>query len=189
MQELKCDVSEATAIVDRATYVSQYRDVATFEACCRQCPNYGNRWGCPPFDHDTLGELMQYERVLLVGIKIAPRDRKLPMDRVYDIMRPELERANQRLIELEHQCHGMAFGFVGKCPHCGDEPCARRDGKPCRHPDVVRPSLEAYGFNVSLTASQLLGIDMLWSSDGTVPRYLTLVCGLFFNGPDLQWSF
>ena len=118
---------------------------------------------------------------MLIGAKITPHDPKMPMDRVYEIMRPELERLNERLLNLEREKGGMAFGFVGKCPYCNDEPCARRQGLPCRHPDVVRPSLEAYGFNVSETASKLLGIDMVWSSGKTIPRYLTLVCGLFYN--------
>ena len=187
MQEKKYDAIDAVAFIDRETYVKDFRDVATFEECCRACPNYGNRWGCPPFDHDTLQDLLQYNKVMIVGIKISPHDIKMPMEQVYELMRPELDRANRRLLELEKQVDGMAFGFVGKCPHCPGQRCARREGLPCRHPDVVRPSLEAYGFNVSQTASEVLGIDMVWSNDGTIPRYLTLVCGLFFNGPDLQW--
>ena len=166
--EKNYDVEELAAIIGRERYVSEFRDVPTFEACCRQCPNYANRWGCPPFDHDTLQDLVAFEKV-------------------YDLMWPELERVNKRLLELEKVSRGMAFGFVGKCPHCKGAPCARTSGKPCRHPELVRPSLEAYGFNVSLTASEVLGIDMLWGSAGTMPPYLTLVCGLFFNGPDLQW--
>ena len=43
------DIEEYVAEVDRERYVREFRDVATFEACCQQCPNYGNRWGCPPF--------------------------------------------------------------------------------------------------------------------------------------------
>ena len=181
MSEKNYDCEEVVAVVDRDRYVSEFRDVPTFEACCKACPNYGNRWGCPPFDHDTLQDLQPYDKVMLIGAKITPHDPKMPMDRVYEIMRPELERLNERLLNLEREKGGMAFGFVGKCPYCNDEPCARRQGLPCRHPDVVRPSLEAYGFNVSETASKLLGIDMVWSSGKTIPRYLTLVCGLFYN--------
>lgn len=181
MSEKNYDCEEVVAVVDRDRYVSEFRDVPTFEACCKACPNYGNRWGCPPFDHDTLQDLQPYNKVMLIGAKITPHDPKMPMDRVYEIMRPELERLNERLLNLEREKGGMAFGFVGKCPYCNDEPCARRQGLPCRHPDVVRPSLEAYGFNASETASKLLGINMVWSSGKTIPRYLTLVCGLFYN--------
>ena len=181
MEEKIYDAEEVVAVVDRERYVSEFRDVATFEACCQQCPNYGNRWGCPPFDHDTLQDLMPYDKVMIIGVKLTPHDQKIPMEQVYDLMRPELERLNSRLLELEREKQGFALGFVGKCERCGNAPCARREGKPCRHRDVVRPSLEAYGFNVSETASRLLGIDMVWSRDNNVPRYLTLVCALFYS--------
>ena len=187
MTDKKYDAEQVVAVVDRDRYVSDFRDVATFEECCRACPNYGNRWGCPPFDHDTLQDLLPYAKVMIVGVKLTPHDARMPMEQVYELMRPELERLNQRLLELERETGGLAFGFVGKCERCGNAPCARTLGKPCRHPDVVRPSLEAYGFNVSQTASELLGIDMVWSKGKNVPRYLTLVCGLFFNGEDLEW--
>ena len=62
--EKNYDVEELAAIIGRERYVSEFRDVPTFEACCRQCPNYANRWGCPPFDHDTLQDLVAFEKVL-----------------------------------------------------------------------------------------------------------------------------
>lgn len=187
MIEKTYDVQEIVAYVSRERYVREFRDVATFEACCRECPNYGRRWGCPPFDHDTLSDLQKYEKVLIVGLKIMPHDQRMPLDAVYEFMRPEIKRMNERLLTLEQVTGGMAFGFVGECPYCKGAPCARIEGKPCRHPDLVRPSLEAYGFNVSLTASDLLGIEMQWGRDGKMPHYITLVCGLFYNGDDVAW--
>ena len=181
METKNYKTEEVVAVVDRDRYLREFRDVATFAECCRACPNYGSRWGCPPFDHDTLQDLLPYDKVMIMGVKLTPHDSKMPMERVYDLMRPELEKMNRRLLDMEKERGGLAFGFVGKCERCGDAPCARVEGKPCRHPDVMRPSLEAYGFNVSKTASELLGIDMVWSKDKNVPRYLTLVCGLFFR--------
>ena len=54
-------------------------------------------------------------------------------------------------------------------------------GLPCRHPELVRPSLEAYGFDISRTTNELFGIELLWGKDGMLPKYLTLVCGFFHN--------
>ncbi len=62
MSEKNYDCEEVVAVVDRDRYVSEFRDVPTFEACCKACPNYGNRWGCPPFDHDTLQDLQPYNK-------------------------------------------------------------------------------------------------------------------------------
>ena len=186
-EDKQYSVEDVVAVVSRERYVRDFRDVATFEECCRQCPNYGERWGCPPFDHDTLQDLLPFDNVMIVGVKLTPFDQRRPLDQVYDLIRPELERVNQRLLELERETQGLAFGFVGRCQHCGSAPCARTEGKPCRHPDVVRPSLEAYGFDLGRTTSELLGIDIQWSRDHTLPKYLTLVCGLFFNGTSPQW--
>ena len=38
-------------------YISRFRDEKRFVEFCKQCPNYGNSWGCPPFDFDT-GEFL-----------------------------------------------------------------------------------------------------------------------------------
>ena len=186
-EEKKYSVEDVVSVVSRERYVREFRDVVTFEECCRQCSNYGKRWGCPPFDHDTLQDLLPYNKVMIIGVKLTPKDQRQPLDQVYDLMRPELERVNSRLLELERETGGRAFGFVGKCPHCGGALCARIEGKPCRHPDVVRPSLEAYGFDIGKTTSELLGIDIQWSRDRNIPKYLTLVCGLFFDGDTPEW--
>ena len=48
-------------------------------------------------------------------------------------------------------------------------------GEPCRHPELVRPSLEALGFNLGEVTRELFNIDMLWGRHGRLPQYLTLV--------------
>lgn len=181
MEEKNYDVQEVVVVVDRDRYVREFRDVPTFEACCKQCPNYGNRWGCPPFDHDTLQDLLPYEKVKIIGVKITPHDEKLPLSQAQSLMRPEIERVNKRLLEMEREKGGLAFGFVGDCPYCNGAPCARLHGEPCRHPQVVRPSLEAFGFDIGKTTRELLGIEIQWSRDKRMPKFLTLVCGLFYN--------
>ena len=72
---------------------------------------------------------------------------------------------------------------VGECFACPGEPCTRPEGLPCRHPERVRPSLEACGFDLERTASELFGIEMRWGRNGLLPEYLTLVCGLFHSQP------
>ena len=52
---------------------------------------------------------------------------------------------------------------------------------PCRHPERVRPSLEACGFDLCRTTESLMGIPLRWSTDGRLPEYLTLVSGFFHN--------
>ena len=88
-------------------------------------------------------------------------------------------RRAEYFIKLCQQCgnYGRRYG----CPYCGGAACARIDGKPCKHPDKVCPSLEAIGFDISKTAKDLLGLEIKWSQDGLIPEYLTLVCGIFYQ--------
>lgn len=167
------------AELDVPDYVSRFRDVERFDKCCRQCPNYGCRHGCPPHDEDWTARIMRYSRVKILGVKVTPQGERQPLSAANDVIEPIVLEMNRQLLQLEQELKGMACGFVGKCPYCS-EPCARLDGAPCRHPDKVRPSLEALGFDVTKTASELLGVDMQWGADGMMPDYLVLICAVFF---------
>lgn len=170
-----------TAELDAKTYIERFRRADYFLKLCQQCGNYGRRYGCPPFDHDPLTVLQRYDRVKIIGVKITPYDKTLPLSAAGDMMRPVTTALNEELLEKEQSSDGMCFGFAGSCLYCGVAQCARKEGKPCRHPDKVRPSLEAYGFDVSLTAKELLGIEIKWSEQGLLPEYLTLVGGVFYR--------
>lgn len=164
--------------LDVRDYVAGYRDVERFEQCCRQCPNYGRRHGCPPFEDDTTALILRYSRVKILGVKVVPQGERQPLSAANDLIAPVVLEMNQQLLQLEQQLNGMACGFVGKCPYCS-EPCARQSGEPCRHPDKVRPSLEALGFDVTKTA-QLLGTEIQWGRDSMMPNYLTFICAVFY---------
>ena len=97
-----------------------------------------------------------------------------------------LERIN--LAELERRTGGRAFSYVGSCLYCPEGSCTRPEGLPCRHPERVRPSLEACGFDIGRTTEELFGIPLLWGTDGKLPAYLTLVCALFHNGESPVWK-
>ena len=169
------------ADIDAGTYIERFRRADYFLELCRQCGNYGRRYGCPPFDDEPLSLIGAYRRVRVIGVKIIPTDKRLPLEAVGGLLGPVTSELNKELLGLEESLGGLCFGFVGSCPYCGGEPCARIDGVPCRHPEKVRPSLEAFGFDMGQTAKELLGLDILWSRDGFVPEYLTLVCGIFYE--------
>ena len=96
--------------------------------------------------------------------------------------------AAARTLEMERQYGGRSFAYVGTCIHCPEGSCTRPEGRPCRHPELVRPSLEACGFDVARTASELFGIEMKWGSGGRMPEYLTLVCGFFHDAESVVWN-
>ena len=171
-----------TKTVDCTTerYIAEFRDTERFLAYCRECDNYGKRHGCPPIDAAVYARVGEYERVRIIGVKIVPDRSGLPLSAAHSLMEPVVQDMNRKLLQLEKELGGFACGFVGQCPYCGDAPCARRQGLPCRHPEWVRPSLEALGFDVEKTAAVLLEWEMRWGHDGMLPPWLLLVCGVFF---------
>jgi len=183
--KMKVDLTYTTeryeAEMDAGAYIEGFRRADYFLQLCRQCGNYGRRHGCPPFDYEPLSLIGDYRKVRILGVKVFPNDKHLPLEAVNDLMRPVTSGLNRELLELERSLGGLCFGFVGACPYCEGAPCARIDGKPCRHPDKVRPSLEAFGFDMSKTAKDLLGLDILWGRDGLIPEYLTLIGGIFYE--------
>ena len=36
-----------------ADYAKDFVDVERFIECCKFCPNYGAKWGCPPYTFDV----------------------------------------------------------------------------------------------------------------------------------------
>ncbi len=173
-----------TANISVDEYISRFRDEKRFVEFCKQCPNYGNSWGCPPFDFDTGEFLRQYKYAYLIATKIVPIEKGIPIDKSQELIRPERIRVEKELLKLELRFGGRAFAYVGKCLYCPDSECARKCNRPCLHPDKVRPSLEAFGFDMTRTLSELFGIELLWGKDGILPEYLVIVSGLFHNSTE-----
>jgi predicted metal-binding protein len=171
-------VEEFTASIAVDEYIRRFRDVATIGGC-HSCDNYGRSWGCPPFDFDVEERLRQYDEVQLIALKITPKESALPIAVAQELILPERKQLDGRLLEMERQYNGLVCSYVGECYYCAEESCSRLCGAPCRHPHLVRPSLEAYGFNVARTMHELFGMELQWGKDGVLPDHLIIVCALF----------
>lgn len=174
-------VENYTADISVDEYIARFRDEERFLELCRMCSNFGNSWGCPPFDFDTEAFLRQYTFAHLMAAKITPKDNDIPVEETQRFIMPERIRIERELLDMEKKYGGRSFAYIGKCLHCPDRGCMRTCGKPCLHPEKVRPSLEAFGFDISKTLSELFGIELLWGKDGKLPEYLVLVSGFFHN--------
>lgn len=182
------------ATVSMDEYIRRFRDAERVEGYCRECSNYGRHWGCPPFDYSVEDELHRYHEVLLVAARIRPKEKHLPLTTGMRCLWPVRQELETIVRQWETKLNGRAMGLAGQCSYCGalpdschaGMPCTKPQGLPCRHPELVRPSLEAWGFDINKTADELLHIPVLWSTDGLTPEYFTLVCGCFHN--DHQFS-
>lgn len=92
------------------------------------------------------------------------------------------------MLDLERRYDGRAFAYAGRCLYCPNESCARLEGKPCRHPELVRPSLEACGFDLCRTTEELMAIPLRWGEGDRMPEYLTLVSGFFHNADRIDMN-
>lgn len=179
------NITHFTRSLKTADYISSYRDAERFAQLCRQCPRYGTTWHCPPYDFDTLDTVSKFSIVHLFATKVdfALSERGLcgNTQKIYgDIMQLVWEQTHPFLIGLEKKFpDSMAFDMA--CRLCGNEPCTRKSGKPCRHPDQARHSIESFGFDIGLTAKQVFGTELLWSKDGSLPQYLMFITALFTN--------
>ena len=177
------------AVVRMDEYIQRFRDAERVSGYCLNCPNYGNRWGCPPFDYSVEEQLHRYREVLLVAARIFPEEKNLPLEKATRYLWPARMQLEKMVLGLEQTLHGRAMGLAGQCSYCGAQPgnshshipCSKAQGLPCRHPEWVRPSLEAWGFDITKTAEELLQIPILWSANGLTPAYFTWVCGFFHN--------
>ena len=133
-----------------------------------------------------IGRLLEYHAIRLELLREFLHDSKdIPIEYTQKLILPERIRIESELLDMERKYGGRSFAYIGKCLHCSDNECTRNCGTPCRHPEKVRPSLEAFGFDIAKTLSELFNIELLWGKDGKLPEYLVLVSGFFHNEYEL----
>ena len=159
-----------------AEYINGYRDHRRVRGYCLKCGRYGKCWACPPYDFAEEEYLGQFTTISMLATKITPSEGvTLTPETAEHILNRERQRLDKMLLGMEG--NARAF-FAGTCLLCPPEQCTRREGQPCRHPESIRPSLEALGFDIARTASELFGIHLQWGSPGTFPAYLTLISAI-----------
>lgn len=168
-----------TAQLPVAEYIARFRRADYFLSLCRECQNFGRRYGCPPFDYDVVERMQHYSTATIIGVQIVPEEKNLPLSIAQELMAPVIRDLMEELLEEEKRTSGLSFGFAGGCTLCGDIPCARITDEPCRHPDRVRSSLESYGFDLAKTSEELFNVPILWSRNEYIPNYLMLICSIF----------
>lgn len=168
-------------------YINNYRDAGRIIEYCKDCTNYNKVWACPPYNFDTLNIIKDFEYVHIIGSQVficedtryKPTNAKEQKDISYQIMEQARKDIDWRLLELEKQYTGSLCFFAGSCFLCPKELCTRLSNNQCIYPNKMRSSLEAYGFDISKTTSELLNIELEWSKDLVLPKYFILVSALF----------
>ena len=161
----------------------KYQDREKYLTYCRECPKYNTVWSCPPLKIDADAYLSKYAWVNVVGAKVildhkviekadTPEKIKTVGWKIVSEVKLCLE---EEMRKLESQLPGSVSLSSGGCSLC--KTCTRKAGAPCRKPDKMRYSLDAFGFNLSAITKDMLGIEIMWCKD-RLPDYFTLIHGI-----------
>lgn len=175
-------------------WLTDYCRPEQFCPLCRDCPDYGRVWSCPPRIPSAQELLSPYQTAHLIGVKLiyppelraradTPERTELLRQATYGKLK---RRVLDALLCLERQCPGSYTVAAGRCEWC--DRCAREEGRPCIHPDRMRYSFSAFGFDLGRISAELLGVPLVWASEG-LPEY-NMAIYAFLTGQDFdpeQW--
>lgn len=165
-------------------FVKTCVDVSRFLVCCKECPNYNRRWSCPPYDFSVESVWNQYTAILLyeekIFVKPELRERSFSQEVINELSRaliaPAKRQMTDTLLTMEKEYPGSMALFAGTCDFC--ESCDKEQGIPCRHPELMRYSIEALGGNVTKAVQLYYDDTILWTENGHLPEYFILLGGL-----------
>lgn len=179
------EYSDLTCLIPTEDLLRRFHVPSVTYAACKECGCFGTQWSCPPLAGNIAAELKHYSHVLIIATRIPLGSDSFPLSEYEAITDAHRLRLQKILLGMESQTGGYASLTIGRCNHCGKKVCTRTEGKPCRHPDLVRPSLEACGFDITAILRELFGIDLEWGkSPELLPATLTLVTALFHDSKD-----
>ena len=181
---MEWDALYTVATLDRTVPLDEFRqglvDVPQFSGYCRDCPDYGQTWSCPPFGFDPAAVWEKYDAIRLYARKLVfAKDRLFPGERrafeqeALPRIKADLAR---ELLAMEAETPGSLALFAGKCDLC--PVCARAEGQPCRTPDRMRYSIEALGGDCGGALERYFGESLQWAQGNRLPEQLTFLGGL-----------
>lgn len=159
---------------------ARYYNPEALRPLCEACDNYGRSYACPPLDFDVMKRLSQYSCIHIFAEQYSTED-FLENGAVGHAAGTAFEKArlvfDSQLREWETSLNGIMLA-PGRCTLC--ESCARAENAPCRHPDDMRISLDAYCIEIVKLVRELCGIEMEWSGEEPQKR-ITLIGAVLSN--------
>ena len=157
-------------------YIARFRDRERVEGYCRECMNFGRKWSCPPFGDEGPLAGFSMEDYSMIKLLLA----EVPSEGSWagDGFSKAREKVDALIFEMERSTVGAYALLPGTCLLC--KTCGKSSGV-CHFPSKVRPSLEALGFDVAKTMSELFGAELEWAKDGAAPKQYRLVGALLLK--------
>lgn len=159
-----------------AKMLKAYEDKYKFETLCANgCPNYNNKWACPPFSPSYSRLSTKYSDVLLVLFNCDLSQFKYTKTEYMKVKASNsiLKSQSDRLMRLlEKETSGTILSN-GSCRLC--KPCNKKEGLNCKRPDEMRYSMESLGLNVEQISKDFFNHKLLWYKDKLAPTYSSVV--------------
>jgi len=172
-----------TNIITVGQLVDHYCRPEKFLEFCKDCPEYGAVWSCPPLDFDPRKYLYGYHYAAIIGTKISYEPNFILESKTS----PEAGKALYNELSLKlHNALLEAETFdskavaPGSCRLC--QPCERVFGRKCKYPDKMRYSFDAFGMGLGGISMFLLGTELLWEKEG-LPEYHMPISAFLINNP------
>ena len=172
-------ISEMSAETTAAEFVERFVHIERFLPACQQCHNYNTRWTCPPFGFDPMTIWSAYTGLRLYARILHADAPGQPLDDALDVLKHEKRLYREKLAQWESSVPGSQMLLAGTCDQC--KVCEKSQGRPCRHPERLRYSIEALGGDVEGCLQHYFHVPVLWGRDGLAPEYLVLVGGLLIR--------
>lgn len=178
------EIEQLTADLDLDEYYDKYVDVEKYLELCKDCPDYGSNWSCPPFDFDPNDIWKSYNKFKVIAFKFNFTQEALNETFTKPQMDMFIDRLRRTQVKLMNVIYAMedesSLGlYFGPCNLC--RMCTRPMGMPCKMPFKLRYSIESLGGNVDEMMEEVFGIKVLWPSDEKLPEYLLFVGGLLYD--------
>lgn len=168
-------------------WLEKYCYPEKFLPLCKECPEYGKNWSCPPGVPDGKTMVGKFKYGQVIGLKViydewVRREAAISFQReeqlrqqTYGVAKKEMLQA---LLALEKVFPDSLTIMAGKCELCGR--CARQDGEKCRHQERMRYSFSGLGFDLGMIAEEILKMPLLWQNGG-LPEYNVAVAAFLHN--------
>lgn len=177
--------------VEMDKMLEEYHQLRKTRRYCAACPNYNKYWSCPDYAFDEALFLKEFKYMYLIAREYEiPREDRQKIFGIQpvaeyckQIMQAMKVESWKDLLDLEAEFPGTLSLMPGNCHVCdiSGEGCAKPKGQKCRHPELMRFSLESLGFDVDAICKYEIGVLLLWPKEGHLPEKLCAVMALMSN--------
>lgn len=170
------------SLISDANVLNKYYQREALEQACREgCPNYGNKWSCPPFSSPYKNMIGKYSKAILICLStdmeqyLDVKNKYLAVKAANVTLKNSVEKIARN---IEKEVQGYAL-LSGSCRLC--RPCACKKHQNCRHPDKMRYSIEAVYLDVQNICHDLLDFELLWYNNKILPQYTSTVSLILYD--------